>query len=139
MIILDTHVLSELMRPEPAASVVRWMNAQPLSALRVTALSYAEILLGIASLPDGQRRDQLAEQAEGLFLKDFAGRILCFEPAAAPAYAALAAQRRQAGQPLGAVEGMIAAIAHVHGAAIATRNSDLGSCGVPLIDPWAVP
>ncbi len=139
MIILDTNVFSELMRPEPAAPVVRWMSAQPLLALYVTAFSYAEILLGIALLPDGQRRQRLAEQAEGLFAEEFAGRILGFEPAAAPAYAALAAQRRQAGQPLSAVDGMIAAIAHMHGAAIATRDRDLSGCGVPLIDPWTAP
>lgn len=136
MIILDTNVLSELMRPEPAAAVVRWMSAQPLSVLHITALSYAEILFGLALLPDGRRRQQLTEQADGLFAEEFAGRILCFEPIAAPAYAAIAAQRRLAGQPLGAVDGMIAAIAHVHGAAIATRDSDLSGCGVPLVNPW---
>jgi len=116
MIILDTNVLSELMRPEPSAAVVGWMGAQPLAALHVTTLSYAEILLGVDLLPEGRRRRQLAEQADGLFAEDFAGRVLPFDLAAAPAYAAIAGRRQRAGQPLGAVDGMIAAIARAYGA-----------------------
>lgn len=136
MIVLDTNVLSELMRPEPAATVIQWMSAQPLAVLHVTTLSYAEILYGIGLLPDGKRRQHLTAQAETMFGEDFAGRILGFDLNAAPAYAAIASQRRRAGQPISAVDGMIAAIAHVHGAAIATRDSDLGGCGVPLVNPW---
>jgi predicted nucleic acid-binding protein len=139
MIVLDTNVLSELMRPEPAASVIRWMSAQPLAALYVTTLSYAEILFGIDLLPEGRRRQHLAEQATTMFSEDFAGRVLGFDVAAAPPYAAIAGQRRRAGQPLSAIDGMIAAIAHAHGAAIATRDSDLDGCGVPLINPWEAP
>lgn len=136
MIVLDTNVLSELMRPEPAPPVIRWMSDQPLAALYVTTLSYAEILLGIDLLPEGRRRQHLAEQAATMFSEDFAGRVLGFDIAAAPTYAAIAGQRRRAGQPLAAIDGMIAAIAQAHGAAIATRDSDFGGCGVPLINPW---
>ena len=136
MIILDTNVISELMRAEPDPAVLRWMAAQPLAALHVTTLTYAEILLGIDLLPEGKRRRQLAEQAEGLFAEDFAGRILAFDLAAAAAYAAIVGKRQRAGQPIGAVDAMIAAIARVHGAAVATRDSDLIGCGVPVIDPW---
>ncbi len=136
MIILDTNVISELMRAEPDPAVLRWMAAQPLAALHVTTLTCAEILLGIDLLPEGKRRRQLAEQAEGLFAEDFAGRILAFDLAVAPAYAAVAGQRQRTGQPLGAIDGMIAAIARVHGASVATRDSDLTGCGVPLINPW---
>jgi toxin FitB len=137
VIILDTNVVSELMRPEPAPAVLRWMAAQPLAALHVTALTCAEVLLGIELLPEGKRRRQLAEQAEGLFAEDFAGRVLAFDLAAAPAYAAVVGQRGRAGRPIGAVDAMIAAIARAHGASVATRDGDFAGCGVPVIDPWA--
>jgi toxin FitB len=136
VIILDTNVVSELMRPEPAPAVLRWMAAQPLAALHVTALTCAEVLLGIELLPEGRRRRQLAEQAKGLFAEDFAGRVLAFDLAAAPAYAAVAGQRGRAGRPIGAVDAMIAAIARAHGASVATRDGDFAGCGVPVIDPW---
>ena len=135
MIILDTNVLSELMRPEPEGLVLQWMTAQT-DALYVTALSYAEILLGIDLLPQGQRRMRLGEQVTAMFTEDFAGRILSFNHATAPAYAALVGARQRIGQRLNPVDGMIAAIAQVHSAAIATRDGDFAGCGVPLINPW---
>ena len=135
MILLDTNVLSELMRPEPKVVVLQWMSAQT-DALYVTALSYAEILFGIDLLPKGRRRQRLGEQAAAMFTEDFAGRILSFDLATAPAYAAIAAKRRKAGKRLNLIDGMIAAIAQVHGAAIATRDGDFGGCGVLLINPW---
>jgi predicted nucleic acid-binding protein len=135
MIVLDTNVLSELMRPEPEAAVLQWMAAQT-DALYVTALSYAEILLGIDLLPKGKRRQRLGEQATAMFTEDFAGRILSFDLATAPAYAAIAGKRQKAGQRLSPIDGMIAAVAHVHSASIATRDGDFAGCGVPLINPW---
>ncbi len=135
MIVLDTNVLSELMRPEPETAVLQWMAAQT-DALYVTALSYAEILLGIDLLPKGKRRQRLGEQATAMFTEDFAGRILSFDLATAPAYAAIASKRQKAGQRLSPIDGMIAAVAHVHGASIATRDGDFAGCGVPLINPW---
>lgn len=138
MILLDTNVVSELMRPEPDAAVLRWIAAQPLGALHVSTLTCAEILVGIDRLPEGKRQRLLAEQAEGLFSEEFAGRILGFDLAAAAAYAAIVGQRRRAGRPIATVDAMIAAIARVHGAAVATRDGDLAGCGVPLIDPWTI-
>ena len=135
MIVLDTNVLSELMRPEPEAAVLQWMSAQT-DALYVTALSYAEILLGIDLLPKGRRRQRLGEQAAAMFAEDFAGRILSFDLATAPVYAAIAGKRQKAGQRLSPIDGMIAAVAHVHDASIATRDGDFAGCGVPLINPW---
>ena len=135
MIVLDTNVLSELMRPEPEAAVLQWMTAQT-DVLYVTALSYAEILFEIDLLPRGKRRQRLGDQAAAMFTEDFAGRILGFDLAIAPAYAAIAGKRQKAGQRLSPVDGMIAAIAHVHGASIATRDGDFSGCGVPLINPW---
>lgn len=136
MIILDTNVLSELMRPEPAGPVLAWMAGQSAAALHVTSISYAEILFGIGVLPEGRRRRALAGQAASMFAEDFAGRILGFDPAAAPAYAAIAGRRRRSGNPIQPLDAMIAAIAQAHGAAIATRDRDLADCGVPVIDPW---
>lgn len=136
MILLDTNVLSELMRPQPEEAVLRWMAAQPAATLHVSSVSYAEILFGIGLLSEGKRRRALAEQAEAMFAEDFAGRILNFDPAAAPAYAEIAGRRRRAGTPLQPLDALIAAIAQAHGATIATRDRDLAGCGVPVIDPW---
>ena len=136
MILLDTNVLSELMRPEPAEAVLAWMRIQSAAQLYVSSISYAEILYGIDLLPEGKRRRALAEQAEGMFTDDFAGRMLSFNPAAAPAYAAIAGGRRRTGDPIQPLDAMIAAIARAHGAAIATRDRDLDGCGVPVINPW---
>ncbi len=138
MIVLDTNVLSELMRPEPEAAVLAWMAGRPVAALHVTSISYAEILFGIGLLAEGKRRFALAAQAEAMFTEDFAGRMLSFDAAAAPAYAAIVGERRRAGRPIGPIDGMIAAIAHAHGAAIATRDGDLEGCGVPFINPWQI-
>ncbi len=136
MIILDTNVISELMRPVPDASVLHWLSAQPAGVIHVTTISYAEILFGLHVMPDGRRRQLLTDQANSMFLEDFAGRILHFDMAAAPAYATIVGTRRLAGQPLHPIDGMIAAIAHAHGAAVATRDSDLSDCGVPVVNPW---
>jgi len=136
MIILDTNVLSELMRHEPAESVLVWMAGQPASALYVTSISQAEILYGIGLMAESKRRRTLAEQAQAMFAEDFAGRILSFDPAAAPSYAAIAGQRRLSGNPIAAMDGMIVAIAHAHGAAVATRDRGLNDCGVPIINLW---
>ena len=136
MILLDTNMLSELMRPEPAGAVPAWMRLQSAAQLYVSSISFAEILYGIDLLPEGKRRRALAEQAEGMFTEDFAGRMLSFDPAAAPAYAAITGGRRRAGDPIKPLDAMIAAIAQAHGAAVATRDSDLTSCGIPVINPW---
>jgi predicted nucleic acid-binding protein len=138
MIVLDTNVLSELMRPDPAEAVLAWMSAQLAAALHVTSISYAEILYGVGLLPEGRRRSALAEQAEAMFAEDFAGRVLGFEASAAPAYAAIAGRRRRAGRRIEPVDAMIAAIAQSRGAAIATRDRDFADCGVPVLDPWGV-
>ena len=137
MIILDTNVISELMRPEPATAVLHWMSVQPAGVLHVTTISYAEILFGLYVMPNGRRRQRLAEQAESMFCEDFAGRVLGFDMAATPAYATIVGARQQSGHPLHPVDGMIAAIAQAQGAAIATRDRDLAECGVPVVNPWA--
>ena len=137
MIILDTNVLSELMKPAPAESVVRWMAAQPATSLYTTSITQAEIFHGIMLLPSGRRRNAFEAAAEAMFNEDFAGRILPFGSDAARPYARIAAERRRAGRPISHFDAQIAAIARSTGAAIATRNvADYAGCGVKVINPW---
>jgi hypothetical protein len=137
MIILDTNVLSELMRPAPAGSVVEWTSSQAAASLYTTSITQAEILLGILLLPSGRRRSSLEAAASALFAEDFEGRILGFGSEAAPFYARIAAGRRRAGRPISHFDAQIAAIARSTGAVVATRNvDDFDGCGVSVVDPW---
>lgn len=138
MIVVDSNVLSELMHAVPAPMVLDWSRQQPRAALLTTAVTQAEIHFGIELLPLGKRREALESAAERLFLREFAGRILPFDSAAAVIFSAIAAGRRKIGRPMSLPDAQIAAIARVHGAAVATRNvSDFTDCGVTVIDPWA--
>ena len=137
MIVLDTNVLSELIRRAPASSLQDWMLAQPASSLFTTTVTQAEMLLGVALLPRGKRRAGLTEAVAGLFEIDFAGRVLPFDGAAARAFALVAAERRQAGRPISQLDAQIAAVARSRDAAIATRNtSDFQGCGIEVVNPW---
>ena len=138
MIILDTNVLSELMRPRPNPAVVEWMASQPSASLCTTSITQAEILHGIMLLPAGRRRSALEKAAVAMFAEDFDGRILGFGTDAAAPYARIAADRRRTGHPISHFDAQIAAIAHTAGAAIATRNlADFQDLGLRLVDPWA--
>jgi toxin FitB len=137
MIVLDTNVLSEVLRPTPAGSVRGWMRAQPLTSLFTTTICEAEIFYGLALLPGGQRRARLERAVTAIFEEDFAERILSFDSAAARAFAGIAAQRRGLGRPISEFDAQIAAIAHSCGAAVATRNvEDFADCGITVISPW---
>ena len=137
MIVLDTNVLSELMRSEPSSLVLRWMDGQSPAGLYTTSLSEAEILHGVALLPEGKRRQEIAAAARAMFEEDFASRVLPFGSAAARAYAALAAARRRAGRPIATMDAQIAAVTAAAGARLATRNvADFDGCGIDVIDPW---
>lgn len=137
MIILDTNVLSELMKPAPARGVVDWMAGQPATNLYTSSITQAEILHGLLLLPPGRRRRALEAAATAMFAEDFAGRVLGFGTDAAQPYAQIATDRRRAGRPISHFDAQIAAIARFTGAAIATRNTpDFVGCGVTLIDPW---
>ena len=139
MILLDTNILSELMRPVPEPAVETWVGAQPAAGLFISAITEAELRYGLALLPDGQRRRRLLAQAEAMLAEDFAGRILPFDSAAAAAYAPIAAGRRLAGRPISQADAQIAAIAASRGAAIATRNVvDFDGCGIAVLDPWVL-
>jgi predicted nucleic acid-binding protein len=137
MIVLDTNVVSEVMRVIPDSSVHEWYRRVPRSSLFVTAITEAEILSGIAVLPAGNRRSQLTARVLETFQKSFAGRIFAFDSESAPHYAEIVSGRRRLGRPISPLDAQIAAIARGKGMAVATRNiRDFAKCGVDLIDPW---
>jgi len=139
MIVLDTPVVSELMSERPRADVQAWLDEQPARALFVTAVTEAEVLTGIAILPEGRRKRNLAGAARRTFDGLMGGRVLSFDSAAAQAYAEIAAVRRAAGRPISQMDGQIAAIARSHRMAIATRNvRDFQDMGIDLINPWTI-
>jgi predicted nucleic acid-binding protein len=136
MIVLDTNVVSELMRPSPAAAVLGWLRRQAGGDLYTTAITAAEIRYGIARLPDSRRRDDLARAADEVFAA-FPDQVLPFDDAAAAAYADLVARRERLGAPIDGFGGQIAAICHRHRASLATRNTkDFRDTGLAVTDPW---
>ncbi|WP_028629913.1 type II toxin-antitoxin system VapC family toxin [Metapseudomonas resinovorans] len=137
MILLDTNVLSEMMKSRPDPSVVAWLDAQPGSELVICSISVAEILYGIARMPNGKRKDLLAIGADTLFNKLFAGCILPFDVDAAVHYAALVSASEAKGRVTDMADGQIAAIARLYSAKVATRNTrDFEELGVALVNPW---
>ena len=135
MIIVDTNVISELMRGEPHPAVLAWVAAQPRALLFTTHINQAEILYGIGALPEGRRRMALA--ATAMFAEDFAGRILPFEAGAAARYPEIVLARRHAGNPIEKFDALIAATALAAGASIATRDTGgFAGCGLTVINPW---
>jgi len=137
MLVLDTNVISEVMKSSASAAVIAWISAQAADDLFTTTLTVSETLYGIELLPKGRRRDQLLRQVQATFSEDFAGRILSFDEPAARLFASIAASRRSHGRPIGTFAAQIAAISRVHGATLATRNTDdFEGCGVRLVNPW---
>lgn len=137
MIIIDTNVVSELMRASPDPAVLAWFAGHAANKLFLTAISEAELRTGAAILPAGQRRDRLIGAIDAMIEQDFAGRILPVDSPAARSYAEIAAARRVAGKPIMDADCQIAAISRACGAAIATRNvKDFEGCGIDIINPW---
>jgi toxin FitB len=125
VIVLDTNVLSELMRSQRAATVFAWVASQPRAMLYTTSVNKAEILYGIAAA------------AEAMFTDDFGGRVLAFDEEAAIHYAEIVAAHRREGRPIEAFDAQIAATARVAGAELATRDvADFAGCGLILVNPW---
>jgi toxin FitB len=138
MIVLDTNVVSELMKPVPADRVVKWIASQTATSLYTTSVTQAEVLHGILLLASGRRRKAFEEAAAAMFDEDFAGRILPFGSDAAPFYAEIAAERRRRGRPISQFDAQIAAISRARGAGLATRNvSDFDHCKIDVVDPWS--
>ncbi len=138
MIVLDTNVLSELLRATPDPTLLAWAATVPDDSFVTTTVTEAEMRFGVARMPQGKRRDDLAASVEAVFAKRFADRILPFGSTAAPHYATFLAARRAAGRAASMPDAMIAAAARAAGAAaIATRDTDgFAGCGLPLINPW---
>ena len=138
MVLLDTNVVSELMRDSPTPEVLAWVDNQPSRELFVTSITEAEIRTGIAFLPEGARRRGLLDTFERTLGDLFAHHVLPFDSSAARAYADIAAARRAIGRPISQPDCQIAAIAIARGMFVATRNvRDFSGTGVEVIDPWA--
>ena len=137
MFVVDTNVVSELMRDAPNTDVLAWMDEWPTRELFVTAVTEAEVRTGIACLSEGARRRGLADAAERAFGGLFAGRVLPFDSGAARIYAEIAAARRAAGRPISQFDAQIAAIARSRHMVVATHNvRDFEDTGVDVVDPW---
>ena len=136
MILLDTNVISEAMKPAPERAVRDWLDAQTAETLFLSSVTIAELSFGIAALPKGRRRDNLTAALEGL-LALFAARILPFDTAVAQRYGELAAKARIAGRGFPTPDGYIAAIAATQGFVVATRDSSaFAAAGLKVINPW---
>jgi toxin FitB len=137
MIVLDTNVISELMRPGGESRVVTWVDARPAEDLYLTAVTTAELHYGVERLPDGRRRSDLAERLRRIFVEAFAGRILAFDAAAATHYAEVVLARERRGLVITTADAQIAAICRSRSAGLATRNTrDFTHTGIQLVDPW---
>ena len=137
MIILDTNVVSELMRASSDSAVLAWFADRTADTLYLSAVSEAELRTGAAILPAGQRRVRLVGAIDAMIDQEFAGRILPFDSLAARSFAEIAGARLDAGKPIMDADCQIAAIARACGAAIATRNvRDFEGCGIDVINPW---
>lgn len=137
MIVLDTNVISEPLRPAGHPGVLAWLDAQSAETLYLSTISLAELRYGVASLPAGKRRTGLARALEERIVVLFSQRILSFDDAAATASAELRVAARKSGKPIGLTDSYIAAIAAAHGFAIATRDTaPFEAAGLKVINPW---
>jgi hypothetical protein len=138
MILLDTNVVSEAMKPAPDDAVRAWLDEQAAETLYLSSVTVAELMFGIGALPKGKRKNKLADALDGV-MKIFADRVLPFDVDAAQRYADLAVKARAAGKGFPTPDGYIAAIAASRGFAVATRDaSAFDAAGVEVIDPWNV-
>lgn len=137
MIVVDTNVISEVMRPQPSPAVLDWLNTQESNLLFITTVTLAEIGYGLRVLPDGLRRRQLQTRFEQFIAQAFEERVLDFTAPAAHAYAEIMGHRKEIGRAMSLPDGQIASIALAHGFAVATRNiKDFEDCGIELINPF---
>jgi predicted nucleic acid-binding protein len=137
LIVLDTNVVSELMRPQPDLAVLSWLAGFPLNLLFTTAITRGEILFGIKLLPAGKRRKFISDAAQDIFESDFDQRVLAFDSRSSVHFASISAERRRLGRPIAQLDAQIAAIAKSHGATLSTRNiADFELCDIKLQNPW---
>lgn len=137
MIVLDTNVVSELMRGTPEPNVVMWVDRMVASDVMITAITAAELMYGVARLPEGRRKRDLDNLVRGLLAEDFEGQVLSFDEPAAMHYAEVVAHRERTGRPISMADAQIAAICRNWNAALATRNiDDFADTGVDAVNPW---
>lgn len=137
MIVLDTNVISELLRAKPDSRVALWAHTADSSTLHTTAITEAELLAGIALMPSGRRRDDLTAALARIFAEAFPARVLPFTSAAAPHYAAIVARRTVLGRPISQANAQIAALCRLHNAVIATRDAmGFEELEIDVISPW---
>lgn len=140
MLVLDTNVVSELMRPAPSKRVLAWLAARQIETVALTTITVMEIHYGLSRLPQGRRRAALAKSFDTYLDVGFKDRLLPFDLAAAEECAAIRNARDAAGRPISMEDAMIAAIARSRGLTVVTRDrSGFQGCGVPVIDPWNEP
>jgi predicted nucleic acid-binding protein len=138
MFILDTNVLSELMNPEGASAALAWSDAVDPEDQFTTALNQAEVLYGLAVMPEGRKRADRITWADQMFAEDFRGRILPFDQRAAGHYANILSTRRSLGRRIDTIDAQIAAVARATGMTVVTRNvRDFADCEIELVNPWA--
>ena len=138
MIVLDTNVLSEILRPKPDPMVFEWLSAQANTSVFTTAITQAEMMFGVALLESEKRRDELTVAVDQIFTQDLEGKVLPFDHLAARVYATIAIERRRAASPISQSDAQIAAIVRCHGAKLATRNvRDFQGCGIEVLNPWS--
>ena len=137
MIVLDTNIISEMMKTSPSLQVMTWIDEQTVSELFITTITIAEIVYGLHALPAGHRRNQLEDAFHNTISSAFEYRVLGFDELSAHRYGQLMADRKKLGRPLAILDGQIAAIAYINKFKIATRNmADFYECGLGLINPF---
>jgi toxin FitB len=137
MIVLDTNVVCELMRAEPATAVVEWADRHPADDVWLTAITLGELLYGVGRLTDGRRKTTVAAQLEAMVADDLDHRIAAFDELATTHYADIVVLRERLGRPISAADAQIAAICRSHDALLATRNlNDFADTGIAIANPW---
>jgi toxin FitB len=136
VLILDTQILSEVIKPRPDPKIGGWLGAQPRDNLYTTSLAQADILYGVEQLPPGKRRSDLLAAVVEIFAF-FEKRVLAFDPDAARVYPQILLNRKMMGQPIEPANAMLAAITRSRGATLATRNTaQFSGCGIRVVNPW---
>jgi predicted nucleic acid-binding protein len=137
VIVLDTNVISELARQVPDPGVLSWLDSLEVSEVATTAVTAAALRYGVARLPDGYRKQELAVVIRGILAEDFHGRVLPFDERASARYADIVVGRERMGRPIGIADAQIASICRDSGAILGTRNvADFEDTGIELINPW---
>jgi predicted nucleic acid-binding protein len=137
MILLDTNVISEILRPQPEIRVLNWLKAQPREEFWTCSVVIAELLSGIEGMPTGTKQGILREAVEAMVTEDFRGQVVNFDLDAARHFGTIVATRRRMGRPIGGIDAQIAACARKCGAQLATRNvRNFVDCGIQVVNPW---